>query len=327
MLGGVGVLILAAFGIGYLALASNYAPSASVSRFLDLVVKGQSKAAVATLQPAPDGNRSLVADDVYAAAKHRIMTYRILSTVIRGSQAIVQVELTTDAGSWKQPFELVTGRKVLLFDVWTVDGTSFPTVELDDGRPAGVTVTANGVPLSSNGEDSAVFLALPGDYRFAIESDTTLVTADSHDALVSRFDTSKKVALQVQLTADGVASARTAVDDFLQACIAQPVLAPTGNCGYSVMDTPGATLSNINWSIKQRPIVSFDPWKDGGWTVKTDTAGSLEMDADFRTSREYGQAVAVFDSYDIQGYVALDGKGGFVFTSTYEGDAANQPNA
>ena len=327
MVGGVAVLILAAVGIGYLVLAANYAPSASVGRFLDLVVKGRSTQAVAMLDPSPDGNPGLVDDEVYAAAKHRITKYQIESTKIRGDQAIVEVKLTTDAGSWKQRFDVVTARKFLLFDVWTVDGQSLPAIQLDDGRPDDVKVTANGVLIQTGGQQSTLYFALPGDYRFAIVSDSSLLKADSHDAQISTFDVTKKIALQLQLTDDGVASARAAVDSFLGACIAQPVLEPSGNCGYSVIDQPGATLSNIIWSIKQQPVVSFEPWQDGGWTVKTDTAGSLEMDADFRTSREYGQAIATFDSYDIQGYVALDGSGALVFTSSYEGDAANQPNA
>jgi hypothetical protein len=328
-IGGFVVLVIAALGITYAILSANYAPSAAVDHFLSLVVKGQSSEAVATLNPAPLDDDALVDDDLYAEAKHRISSYKIESTKVTKNEAVVEVKLKTDAGSWTQRFNLVTSQRVLLFDVWTVDGNSLSKIRLDDDRPSEVTVTANGVQIQRAGELTTTFFALPGDYRFAIVSDSSLVKADSHAVQVTSFGQKKTVALQVQLTADGVSSARTAVDAFLDACVSQTVLSPTGNCGYEVTDNPNypnETLSNIQWSIKQRPVVSFDSWQDDGWTVKTDTAGALEMEADFRDGREYGTAVALFGSYDIQGYIQLK-DGALVFVSTYEGDAGNEPNA
>ena len=310
-------------------LSAQYAPNATVTRFLDLVVQGRATDAVAQLAPVPQDDAGLVDDDVYANAKHRIASYQILSTKVAGHKAVVQVKLKTDAGSWTQRFDLVTDHKFLLFDVWTVDGNSLPTIHLADDRPSGVNVTANGVRIQTNGVQDTTFFALPGDYRFAIVSDSSLVKADSHDTQITTFDENKKVSLQLQLTDDGITSARKAVDDFLDGCITQEVLVPKGDCGYEVYNDPNfpnETLSNILWSIKQRPVVSFDAWQEGGWTAKTDTAGVLEMDADFRDGRYYGTAIALFNSYDIQGFVELKG-GELVFTSTYEGDSANQPNA
>jgi hypothetical protein len=266
---------------------------------------------------------------VYSSAKHRITSYKIESTKITGDKAVVEVKLKTDSGSWVQRFDLVTSHKFLIFDVWTIDGDSLPTVDLTDDRPDGVIVTVNGVQIQKNGVSDSTFFALPGDYRFAIVGDSSLIKADSHDAQITTFDHDKKVALSVQLTDDGVTSARAAVDDFLNGCIAQEVLTPDGDCGYGATDDPNfpnETLSNIFWSIKQRPVVSFDSWQDGGWTVKTDTAGTLEMQADFRDGRYYGQGIAIIDSYNIQGFVELKDDA-LVFTSGYEGDSANQPNA
>jgi hypothetical protein len=321
--------VIGGLGIGYAVLSANYAPSASVDRFLSLVVKGQSTEAVATLDPAPLDDAALVDDDLYTATKHRITSYKIESTKITKSSAVVEVKLKTDTGSWTQRFNLVTAHRFLLFDVWTVNGDSLSTVSLDDDRPDGVTVSANGVQIQKNGDHSTIFFALPGDYRFSIVGDGSLVKADGHDAQITSFDQKKTVALQVQLTDDGISKARTAVDDFLNACVSQTVLAPVGDCGYEVTSDPNfpnVIVSNISWSIKQRPVVSFDPWEDDGWTVKTDTAGALEMDADIREGRAYGSEVAFFGAYDIQGYIQLK-DGALVFVSTYEGDAGNEPNA
>jgi hypothetical protein len=327
-IGGFAVLVIAALGITYAVLSADYAASASVDRFLTLVVKGQSSEAVKTMDPAPVDDDALVDDDVYASAKHRITSYKIESTKITGHKAVVEVKLKTDSGAWEQSFDLVTSHKFLLFDAWTIDGGSLPTIDLTDDRPDGVSVTANGVQIQKNGLADSTFFALPGDYRFAIVSDSSLVKADSHDAQITTFDHNKKVELQVQLTDDGVTSARAAVDTFLNGCISQEVLVPDGDCGYEVTNDPNfpnETLSNILWSIKQRPVVSFDAWEEGGWTVKTETAGVLEMDADFKDARYYGTAIALFNSYDIQGYVEFSNDT-LVFKSTYEGDSANQPN-
>jgi hypothetical protein len=329
VVGGVGALLIAGVITTAALISSSHAPSASVSRFLDLLVAGHSHAAVQQLAPRPDAALDLTADDVYEGAKHRIQHYAIVSTTAHGRQADVVVRLTNDNGSWRETFHLTSQRKFLvLWDVWAVDGGSLPVVGLNDSRPVDVSVTVNGVEIQKSGSQHDAYVAFPGTYRFALVPDNSFVKADAHEAQVTSFEHDTKVTLQPQLTDDGIAQARAAVDAFLQRCIQQPVLAPTGNCGYEVIDNgDGTVLSNITWSIKQRPVVSFAPWDQDGWAVTTDTAGVIEMDADARKGGLSGEVFALFDSYDVQGFVTLDTSGQMTFTSTYEGDTANTPNA
>jgi hypothetical protein len=325
---GVGVLAIAGLGTAYGLLSAHYAPSTSVTAFLDQVVKGRSAEAVKLMSPAPQGNAGLVSDDVYGSAKHRVTSYKIESTKTHGSHAEVTVRLHTDSGSWMQRFELVAGGHQLLWDVWTVDGGNLPKITLDDSRPTGVTITANGVAIQKDNSQYNEFYTLPGTYTFAVESDNSLVAADSHSAAIHSMSGGRnvKVQLRFRLSDDGIAAARNAVDQFLDGCLAQAALAPTGECGFYVENDPTGTISNILWSITRRPVVSFGDWDQDGWTAKTDTAGVFEMDGTYRGSQGHGDVSALFTSYDVQGYVALkDGK--IVFHSTYTDGTGGQPGS
>jgi hypothetical protein len=328
-LGGAAVLLIAAGITAYLLIAAAHSPSAAVSRFLDLVEKGRSHEAVEVLSPAPDAALDLVDDDIYSATKHRITHYDILGTRTDGGSAQVRVRITTDRGSTTETFDLLSAHRIPVFSDWTVDGTSLPVIELHSDRPSDVDVTVNGHPVDTDKGTLTSYVALPGVYRFGIQSDTdTFVTADTHDvSIASLGDGTKSAELDVRLTSDGIAKARAAVDAFLAACTSQATLSPKGDCGLAVTPpTDGSTVSNIRWSIKRRPVVSFDTWEDGGWTVKTDTAGSIEMDADFRNAYGFGEGFAVFDPYDVEGYIDVADDGTLEFTSGYEGDAGNRPD-
>ncbi len=328
VLGGVGVLVIAGTAIAYGVLSARYAPSASVSSFLDQVVKGRSAEAIKLMSPKPEGNPGLVSDDVYGATKHRVTSYRIQSTKTSGDHAQVTVRLHTDSGSWTQSFALVTSERVLLWNVWTVSGRDLEKITLDDTRPAGVTITANGIAIQKDDSQYNEYYALPGSYTFAVQSDNSLVAADSHSAAIHSMTGGRnvKVQLRFRLTDDGIAAGRSAVDQFLDGCLAQAALAPTGECGFYVENDPTGTISNILWSITRRPAVSFGDWEDNGWTVKTDTAGVFEMDGTYRGSKGYGDVAALFTSYDVQGYVDLkDGK--IVFHSTYADGDGGQPGS
>jgi hypothetical protein len=327
-LGGAGVLIIAALVSVFAVLSAQHAPSASVDRFLTALEKGHSTAALAQLSPAPTANHALVDDAVYEHVTNRVTKHRILSTTTHGSRSVVTARLMTKSGSFTQTFTLVTHKKSLLWDIWTVDGSAFPVIHLADDRPKNLNVTVDGVAIQKDGSQLDEFVALPGTYRFAVDGDTSLVTADAHSVTIGSFEARKSVTLQPRLTNDGIAKAREAVDAFLDACIAQPVLAPVGNCGFEIInDEPNVSIDGIQWSIKQRPVVEFAAWQDGAWTVKTDTAGSFEMNAEGHLGSAHGEVGGIIDDYDVQGYVSLDDSGRLVFTSDYKGDDANTPNA
>ena len=327
-LGGAGVLVVAALGIVFAVLSAQYAPSASVDRFLTALEKGHAAAAVAQLAPAPTANKALVADAVYDHVTDRIAKHQVLSTTTHGSRAVVTVRLTTRSGSFTQEFTLVTRKKSLVWDVWTVDGSAFPVIHLADARPKALQATMDGVTIQRDGSELDEFLALPGSYRFAVDGDTSLVTADAHTVRIGSFEGRKSVTLQPHLTPDGVTQAHAAVDAFLDACLAQSVLAPVGDCGYEVInDEPRVSIDSIVWSMKQRPVVEFGAWEDGYWAVKTDTAGSFEMNAEGHVGSAHGEVEALIDDYDVQGYVSFDESGHLAFTSGYRGDDANTPNA
>jgi hypothetical protein len=328
-LGGFGVLLIAAVSIVVGVLSAQHAPSASVDRFLNALEKGHARAAVAQLSPAPIASTTLMKDSVYEHVTNRVTRHQILSTTTHGSRSVVTVRLTTKSGSFRQAFTLVTHRKAFLWDVWTVDGSSFPVIQLVAELPKGLGVTMDDVEIQKEESDFDAYLALPGDYTFALDGDTSLVTTSARSVTVRSFTGNHSVTLQPRLTDDGVAAARAVVDAFLDSCVAQPVLAPTGNCGFAIInDEPGVTVDNIQWSIKQRPVVEFGAWNDGVWDVKTDTAGSFEMNAEGHLGSAHGEVDGLIDDYDVQGFVAMVDADHLIFHSGYKGDDANTtPNA
>jgi len=329
-LGGAGLLLIAAATVVVALLTTQHAPSASVDRFLDTVEAGHSSAAVAQLSPSPIGSRALVQDDFYDHQTNRITKHQILSTTTHGSHSVVRARIVTKKGSFTQAFTLVTHRRSFIWDVWTIDGTSFAVIDLADPRPDGVRVTVNGTAIQKNSEEFDAFVVLPGAYRFAPDVDDSPVTMDTQTVTIGSFESHPSVTLQPRLTSDGITQARAAVDAFLDACLAQHVLAPTGNCGFEILnDEPNLTIDSITWSIKQRPVVEFGAWDNGVWEVKTDTAGSFEMNGEGHLGSAHGEVDGLIDDYDVYGYVALDHDGHFVFGSGYKGDDGNsdQPNA
>lgn len=327
-LGGAGVLVIAAVAIVAAVLTAQHAPSASVDRFLTAVEKGHATAAIAQLAPAPTANKSLVDDAVYERVTNRIVRHQIISAVTHGSRSIVTARLTTASGSFTQSFHLVTHRKSLIWDTWTVDGTAFPVIHLSDARPQGLDATVDGIGIQKDGSQLDEFVALPGTYAFAVDGDTSLVTADARSVTITSFAGRKSVTLQPHLTSDGVTAAHAAVDAFLDGCVAQTVLAPVGDCGFEIInDEPNVSIDGISWSMKQRPVVEFGTWQDGAWQVTTDTAGSFEMNAEGHLGSAHGAIYGIIDDYDVQGYVSFDDSGHLVFTSEYKGDDANTPNA
>ena len=328
-LGGFGVLVIAAIGITVGVLSAQHAPGASVDRFLTAVEKGHPSAAIAQLSPAPIANTSLMKNSVYEHVTDRVTRHQILSTTTHGSRSVVTVRLVTKRGSFTQAFRLVTHRKALIWDVWTVDGSSFPVIQLIAELPKGLGVTMDDVEIQKETSDFDAYLALPGDYTFAFDGDTSLVTASARTVTIRSFTDQATVTLQPRLTDDGVAAARAAVDAFIDSCVAQRVLAPTGNCGFEIInDEPGVTIDHIQWSIKQRPVVEFGAWDDGVWRVKTDTAGSFEMNAEGHLGSAHGEVDGLIDDYDVRGYIAMVDADHLIFNSGYEGDNANRtPNA
>lgn len=322
MLGGFGLLTIAGLGVAYLLLSATYAPSASVSRFLDLVVAGKATEAEHQLSPRPAGLDTFIKDSTYASLPDRVTRYAILSTSASGGgTAVVTARMTTAAGSWNQRFYLhPRGQKLILWQAWEIDGSEFSAIHVGPAAPPGTGLMLDDSSASAVADDGG-YIALPGTYHLTSTSGSPLVETQNVTIKVTSFQSSYDAGITGMLNDLGQAKARAAVAAYEDACVQQEVLAPTGGCGYYVADDPAYTVKAVHWTIDKRPDVSFGAYRDEGWDVHTDSTGTFVMDALITDGSRVGISEAVVDDFTVRGYVAPDGADGLRFISGYSDDA------
>lgn len=315
--GSVFLALLATVGILYAVLAAQRTPQAVVESFLGSLVDGDPTAAAALLAVQPTGNPVLMSDATVPAPADRVTGFRVISATTEGERTtvIVDVDQAGETDTVELPLVLVR-RDGGILDVWRIHPDVLPTVYVTYPRPDGMDLTVNGAPFGVLvGAFDVDVPAFPGTYVFEPEGGT-----DSYDAepasVTVRFGSDGTAALPVTLTAAGEESARAAVNAHLDACLAQPVLAPSGDCGFWIIDD-GATYTNIRWTMLARPTVTFGDYTDrGGWAVLPDAPGSIRFDADYSLPGESGTAEAVFDALELEGVITgFDDAGAATFES------------
>ncbi len=315
--GGVLAALLATVGILYAVLAAQRTPHAVVESFLTALVDGDPAAAADLLAAQPTGNPVLLSDAAVPAASDRLTGFTVVSTTTDDERTTVTVEIEQAGETDTVDLPLVLVRRDGgILDVWRIHPEALPTVYVTYPRPEGMELTVNGTPFGMlAGAFEVDVPAFPGTYVFEPRGGT-----DSYDAeptsVTVRFGSDGTAALPVRLTEAGEAAARAAVNAHLDACLAQPVLAPVGDCGFWVIDD-GATYTNIRWTLLARPTVTFGDYTDrGGWAVLPETPGSMRFDADYSLPGESGTAEAVFDAYEQAGVITgFDDAGAATFES------------
>lgn len=321
VIGGAALLALVGgAAIAYAVVSAQRTPQAAATAFLDELVAGDAAGAQSLLASIPAGNPVLLQPDTYAAAEDRITGYTVLGSRTDGSTAAVEVEIEQGGERYTHDLSLALVRRDLgLFDVWRVSGDSLPTVYLTFARPDGMGLEVNGTEFGElSGDFELDMPALPGTYEFEPTGAGDYYGAEPV-TVVLRLDgpeSSTTVALPVSLTDAGVESATAAVNAHLDACLAQPVLAPGPNCGFAAVQDD-ATYSNIRWTLVTRPGVTFGDYSSGqGWAVIPSSPGAMRFDADYETASESGTAESLIEGFEQSGFISsIDESGGAVFES------------
>ncbi|MGX5681580.1 hypothetical protein [Schumannella luteola] len=321
-----GAAVLALLGgaaAAFAIVSAQRTPQAAVSAFLDELVAGDAAGAQSLLASIPSGNPVLLQPDTYAATDDRIEGYSVVSATVDGATATVTVEIEQGGERSTHELPLALVRKDLgLFDVWRVTSDALPTVYVTYARPDGMGLDVNGTEFDGlSGAFDLNVPAFPGTYVFEPTGSTDYFAAEPVTVTLSfanadDSDGSTTVALDVELTDAGVAAATAAVNATLDACLAQPVLAPQPNCGFGAIQDD-ATYTNIRWTLTARPGVSFGTYSAGdGWAVIPTSPGSMRLDADYETATEYGTAESVIDGFEQSGFIrSIDEAGSAVFES------------
>ncbi|MFB2598881.1 hypothetical protein ACEXQE_13890 [Herbiconiux sp. P17] len=329
-MGLVVLLALVAGGLTWIAVSTataRNAPEKIVDAYLAAVVDGRIEDAVAMGGGVPDNMLpDLLTDEAYAAAGAHVTGYSVDTAGIDSSGATVIATIEQGANEFSQSFRLTrTGREAIFVDTWALDPIDYSYIRVGFDGPTGTGVTVNGIAIDAPAEaiTARPLAALPGSYvvgatssdgKVQIDDDT--VTVDSFSADVDGVDAT----LTASLTPEGEAAGQAAAAGYLDACIAQPVLAPEG-CDFFAEATDGEVVTNLVWSVDPRPTFTIGAWTPDGWEVLPDAPGTIIADGDYSLpSGEFGTVRYTLSNYAYGGYLTIvDG----VMTFTFSGSNAS----
>ena len=274
VLGGAGLAIAGA------SISSSVAPDRQVDQFLQDLVDGRAEAALAVMGEKPSG---LLTDEAYTSSANHITDFTVSKAKTTGDTSTVSAKITQGGTSYTQEFTLKkSGKSFLVFDTWELQPLSLGVVDVQVQGPAGQSVEIDGNAIDE--ADGTTLSAFPGDYEVSVVDDDDLFDAVPAAASVVGLSDSAAgslatAAVSTTLTEAGLAAAQSAVDAYVDGCVAQQSLKPD-DCGFEARAQDGVTYSNIRWTLTVRPTYSFGGWAQNGWSVTTATAGTLDVVAD-----------------------------------------------
>ena len=283
--GGALLLALIIGSVVWFSVQSNaHSPKAAAAPYLDALAHGDVARAVKL--GSIDTSSPLVTRSAYAATKDRITAFGLKTLETNATTATVSVRYTQAGSMHTSSLSLKkVGTDLLFFPKWKLAPVTLPTVRVSIDGPANAPVEVNGARLSVHGD--AELDALPGRYDvklgdsddFEAQGDSVTVTS-----LTSVANSTNAVSLKAELTDTGMKAAATAVDDWVDACIAQATYEPEG-CSFRLINPyQDIQLSDQKWTLVTRPTFEVGGWDGTGWTVTTQTLGSATYKANATAS-------------------------------------------
>jgi hypothetical protein len=315
-------LVIAAVIVGFAIGNNSHTPDLAVKAYLTQVVKGHAQAALKlTTDPKLTGYTDLLKDRVYQAATDRVSKFAVLGYKTTGATAVVTVRITQSAEApYVQKIKLKrVGKDFGLFDRWKVAGGQLSKVDLGTPGPLDIHYIVNGVPVSRPTSDYALAPAFPGDYRIGVSPASEYYVVEPVKARVFTFDpdsTPGEGEAEMNLTDKGQAAANVAIDAWMDGCVSQATLTPTGGCSFSIL-SDGLPQQNITWTLITRPVVTFGFFSDGKFEVTTTTPGIIGFHSDYTIFGEQGTSTALLDDVDVSGFITAVQASGAIFNSSY----------
>lgn len=291
-LGVIGVLLIAALAAtGVVLYRDLYSPAAFVTRYLDLLERGQAADALALPGVAVD-SADLTRSGLSATADGALLRSAAL-----GSLSKVTVESTSvddgvhtivaryDAGQHRgqTTFRVEQAGWAGVAPTWRF--ATSPLAAIDLTLRGATTFSVNGFDLDTRqvapeGADAdpldpvSLLVFSPGLYSIAVD---TAISSSPGVAVLSDTPQAKvPVDLQTQPTAEFVGVVQDRVESFLTECATQQVLQPTG-CPFGLL-VRNRIVSPPVWSISQQPTVTVSP--DGAnWVIdRTQAVAHIVVD-------------------------------------------------
>ncbi|MEY9952578.1 hypothetical protein [Leifsonia sp. EB34] len=298
-------------------------PRTLVAQYLGELQHGRAEAAMKLAGIRANSGDVLLNDAAYGKITDRISSFTVQSPVTRGDTTTVQARITQGERTYDRSFVVEQAGGLPWLPFWRLGRIEPDTVDLMVQGPAGIQYTVAGVkPQNMPLATDVILRALPGTYPVELVS-----TSANFDVPVSAVATTPAGAaasptvFTARLTDAGQAAARTAIDTWLDGCVASHDAVPA-HCPFGTFpDNASDVVSNVRWQLHTRPDVTIDPvWTTGGWVVES-TTGSISAQATLTRTSDGGTGEGYTDpwSFDFRGILTFDGRGP-LFTPLIAGD-------
>ena len=288
-------------------------PRTLVAQYLGELQHGRAEAAMKLAGIRANSGDVLLNDAAYAKITARVGSFTVDPPVTRGATTTVLAHITQGDRSYDRSFVVDKAGGLPGLPFWRLGRIEPDTVDLMVVGPAGIQYTVAGVkPQNMPLATDVTLRALPGTYPVELISKSA--DFDVPMSAVTATPAGRAVPPTVftaRLSDDGQAAARTAINTWLDGCVASRDAVPA-NCPFGTYsDSPADEISNVRWQLRTRPDVTIDPvWTTGGWTVDS-TTGSISAEATLTRKSDGATGVGYTDpwSFDFHGIVTFDGRG------------------
>jgi hypothetical protein len=288
-------------------------PRTLVAQYLGELEHGRAEAAMKLAGIRANSGDVLLTDAAYAKITDRVSSFTVGPPVTRGATTTVSAHITQGDRTYDRAFVVEKAGGLPGLPFWRLGRIEPDTVDLMVEGPAGIEYTVAGVKPQNMPLGVGVTLrALPGTYP------VTLVSKSANfDVPVSAVTTTpagsaiSPTVFTARLSDGGQAAARTAINTWLDGCVASHDAMPA-DCPFgAVSDSAADDIGNVRWQLHSRPDVTIDPvWADHGWAVDS-TTGSISAEATLTRKSDGATGVGYIDpwSFDFHGVLTFDGRG------------------
>lgn len=306
--------------------AAQSMPKAVVARYLDALVHGKAREAMALGGIHAGPADVLLSQRAYSTATDRITSYTVAAPVTR--KGVTTVEATVQQGDrpYQRTFRVLPAGGLPFLPLWKLAPVTTDTVEVEADGPAGLAFTVGGVTPKVQ-DRVAKLRALPGTYPVEFAKPSGDYSVRSGFAVSHPIGSViTPTVFAAEISDSGTAAAKAAVEAWLDTCLATQDSAPA-DCPFAVQApaTPGVRMSDIHWSLVTRPEVDllYSDWYDGGWDVQGRN-GSVTATATLTRISDGATAQVSTDEipFEYSGTVTFTGDGA-VFTPLFD-DGSSQ---
>ncbi|MFF1878194.1 hypothetical protein [Leifsonia sp. NPDC058230] len=328
VIGGALLVTVAAVALSFRTVAAyQNLPKSLVGRYLTDLEHGRAADALRVAGITTNSSDVLLTDAAFAHATDRIRSFTLAPAVIHGSKATVVATIHRGDEQYRQSFSLERAGGLPGLSLWKLAHVETDVVDVVVDGPAGLTFTIAGrTPTNMTLSTPVTLRAFPGTYPVKTHSpSTSFVLWDADAPSIRTGSKLTPTTFVAQLSSDGTAQARAAVDAWLDACVASTEAEPL-QCPFLLAPANGISLSEVHWRLDDRPALSVEQaWTTGGWPVESSGTGQVSATATLTRTSDGATGIGTTGeiAFPIRGMITFDDQGA-VFSPYFGGQQGLQ---